>query len=70
MPNYRHSVRHRRGVVRRRASRVRGIAIFRTLYFVPSVGPVSYAFACLLITLSGIAVGIILSFRFLNRLNP
>ena len=40
------------------------------LCFVPAIGPVSYAFACLLITLSGVAVGIILSFRFLNRLNP
>src|SRR5438270_13471878 len=40
------------------------------LYFVPAIGPVSYAFACLLSTLPGVAVGIILSFRLLNRLNP
>src|SRR4051812_48685384 len=40
------------------------------LYFVPAIGPVSYAFACLLITLSGLVVSLILSFRFLTRLKP
>jgi hypothetical protein len=40
------------------------------LYSVPAIGPVSYAFACLVITLSGAAASVIPSFRFLNRLNP
>src|SRR3954447_22062616 len=40
------------------------------LYFVPAIDPVAYAFACLVITMAGVAVGLILSFRFLNRLDP
>jgi uncharacterized membrane protein len=37
------------------------------LYFVP-IDPVAYAWACLVISLGGLAMSVILSFRFLNRL--
>jgi uncharacterized membrane protein len=38
------------------------------LYFLPAIDPVVYAVACLLIVLVGLAVSLILSFRFLGQL--
>ena len=40
------------------------------LYFSPAIDPVAYAVACGLIVLLGVAVGVILSFRYLDRLTP
>ena len=44
-----------------------GIACL-ALYFLPAIDPVVYAVACLLIVLVGLAVSLILSFRFLGQL--
>ena len=38
------------------------------LYFLPAIEPVVSALACLMIVLVGLAVSLILSFRFLNQL--
>jgi uncharacterized membrane protein len=38
------------------------------LYLIPTIDPVVYAVACLLIVLVGLAVSLILSFRFLGQL--
>ena len=38
------------------------------LYLIPTIDPVVYAVACLMIVLVGLAVSLILSFRFLGQL--
>src|SRR3954454_6913684 len=40
------------------------------LYFFPAINPVAYAVACCLILLLGVAVGVILSLLYLDRLFP
>src|SRR4051812_7168381 len=37
------------------------------LYFFPAINPVAYAVACGLVLLLGVAVGVILSLRYLDR---